>query len=81
MMIFTSDHVREGGRYRVTDPGDDVRVARVEYERDGEWRDCPSAKTRWIAHAIVHGKPPAYCSHPAAAAKIRALAAAARIEP
>jgi hypothetical protein len=77
MITFTSKHTGLDRRYRVTAPGDEHTVARVEFEHDRGWRDCPSDRTRWIAHTLVHGQPPSCCTEQRAVDRIQALADAA----
>jgi hypothetical protein len=59
VLTFISDHYRPGRRYRVTDPGDAHRLARVQYLRGEEWRECRNANTRYVAHALANGHAPA----------------------
>jgi hypothetical protein len=74
MLTFTSGHHTPGRVYRVTDPGDPLRLARVEYLRDGIWREARHYNTREIAHCLVHGEPSAALSD-SAATRVAKLAA------
>jgi hypothetical protein len=78
MLTFRSDHTRPGRVYRVTDPGDSIRLARVEFARDGQWREAKSYTTRALAHYLAHGRGP----DGGTTSRVRDLAAAATvIEP
>lgn len=44
--------------YRILDPGDHERLARVEFSNTpdlGGWRETPNYDVRTMAHVVIHG--------------------------